>query len=109
MYKVIHSIGTISNLCELSDIVKQSGNEWALRLIHEELAKRLAFLSNKRPRQYWAKRHASMLNKDFKELRMSSKKYEERCERVGFVRSTVFEKCFMCAISPLLPQSMTFA
>ena len=87
------------DLRQLLEITEWMDNKWAQEIVHEELARRVAFVrTRKDPR----KSQARFLEIGLEELRERSRKYDNVCEFAG---QQGVDTCLMCQVRPGLKGS----
>lgn len=94
---VIHGLQTLEQLRHFSTVTESLGMIGALEMIHQELARRVAFV---RSGKVIIKSEAKLLPLDYETLREMSKKYDHISESKGVSGQRASETCIMCCVHP---------
>jgi hypothetical protein len=92
-----HSLPTFAGLRELSELAENWGFKRGREMVHQEIARRIAFIKGKGDRK--AQTQFRLLKKGYEELREMSREYDHRSEE-RFDGQTAMENCIMCRVQP---------
>jgi hypothetical protein len=93
-----HNLPTFEGLRELSELAENLGFKRGREMVHQEIARRIAFIKGKGDRK--AQTLFRLLKKGYEELREMSKEYDHRCEE-RFDGQTAMDSCIMCRVRPV--------
>lgn len=96
-HSAYHSLPTFASLREVSMVTEDLGFKRAREMVHQEIARRIAFIKGKGDRK--AQTLFRLLSKGYDELRELSKEYDHR-EEERFDGQTAMESCAMCRVRP---------
>ena len=92
-----HALPTFEGLRELSEFVENMGFKRAREMIHQEMARRIAYIKGKGDRK--SQTLFRLLRKGYEELRELSKEYD-RLPEGRFDGQAMIESCDMCRVRP---------
>jgi len=96
-HSAYHSLPTFASLRDISSLTEDLGFKRAREMVHQEIARRIAFIKGKGDRK--AQTLFRLLSKGYDELRELSKEYDHR-EGERFDGQTAMESCVMCRVRP---------